>query len=56
MNRRLSDREYEDLMSKPEVRQAMRIRCEEDGRHEWENYCSAAFRIYQRCKWCGEER
>lgn len=33
---------------------AMRGRCEEQG-HDWENCCSMTFRIYQQCKWCGEQ-
>jgi hypothetical protein len=38
-----------------ETREAMRDRCHEQG-HDWENCCSSMFRIYMRCKWCGEER
>ncbi len=38
-----------------EVDDLMRKRCDEQG-HQYENCCSAMFRIYQRCKWCGEER
>lgn len=38
-----------------ETRAAMRDRCEETS-HEWENCCSFMFSVYQRCKWCGEER
>jgi len=34
---------------------AMRDRCYEQG-HDWDNCCSVFFRVYQRCKWCGEER
>lgn len=34
---------------------AMRDRCHEQG-HDFVNCCSVMFRIYQACKWCGEER
>lgn len=53
MNARLSDREYEALMSKEPVREAMKFRCEESG-HDYENCCSWNFQIYQECKWCGK--
>lgn len=53
--RRLTDKEFEALMSEPKVLQAMSIRCEEQG-HSWENCCSAVLRIYMRCKWCGAEK
>jgi hypothetical protein len=43
------------LLTAPEVKEAMRERCEEQG-HDYENCCSVTFRVYQRCKWCGEER
>jgi len=46
---------YEKVQNKPDVKLAMRARCEEQG-HEYENCCSATFRIYQQCKWCGEQR
>jgi len=36
-------------------REAMRLRCEEDG-HSWENACSITFQIYEVCKWCGDRR
>ena len=45
----------EDLLTKQDVIEAMRERCEEQG-HEYENCCSLMFQIYQRCKWCGSER
>lgn len=44
-----------ELLNKSEVIEAMKERCEEQG-HDWENCCSAMFRIYLRCKWCREER
>ena len=53
--RRLSDREYAALMNKPDVQEAMKLRCEEE-RHEWDNCCSMLMQIYQQCKWCGERR
>src|SRR5689334_2587127 len=37
-----------------ETLEAMRDRCQEQG-HQWENCCSFTFRVYMRCKWCGEE-
>ena len=46
---------YEDVRYKPDVKTAMRARCEEQG-HEYENCCSAMFQIYQQCKWCGARR
>lgn len=52
---RLTDREYDALMSDEKVRQAMRFRCEE-GDHDFENCCSPFLHIYQECKWCGERR
>ncbi len=52
---RLTDREYLELMNLPKVLEAMAYRCEEQG-HDYENCCSVTFRVYQRCKWCGENR
>lgn len=52
---RLSDREYEAVLSKHDAVRAMRLRCDEAG-HDWENCCSWDFRVYQECKWCGERR
>lgn len=46
--------DYDVSAASPETREAMRDRCETQG-HEMENCCSAFFRVYQRCKWCGEE-
>jgi hypothetical protein len=43
------------LLSKPEVKEAMKERCEEQG-HDYENCCSVFFRVYMKCKWCGEEK
>lgn len=42
-----------ELLSRDEVVEAMRERCEEQG-HDYENCLSAMFQYYQRCKWCGE--
>lgn len=52
---RLNDREYDRLLSDDKVRQAMRLRCEEE-RHDFENCCDIFMRVYQTCKWCGEKR
>ncbi len=38
-----------------EVLDAMRDRCHEQG-HDYENCCSIFLRVYQQCRWCGEER
>jgi len=38
-----------------EVKDAMADRCYTQG-HDFENCASSTFRIYQKCKWCGEER
>jgi hypothetical protein len=38
-----------------ETKEAMNDRCQTQG-HEFDNCCSMFFRVYQRCKWCGEER
>lgn len=48
-------KEYERVANEPMVIKAMQARCEEQG-HEFENCCSMTFRLYQSCKWCGEER
>lgn len=53
--RRLTDYEFNELMSDHNVLQAMALRCEDQG-HDYENCCSSMFRVYMRCKWCGEER
>lgn len=47
--------EYSVEKASEETRLAMAERCIEDG-HCYEGCCSALFRIYERCKWCGEER
>lgn len=47
--------EYQVEKASQEVRLAMAERCLDQG-HDYENCCSVFFRIYQRCKWCGEER
>jgi hypothetical protein len=38
-----------------QVQEMMRKRCEEQG-HVYENCCSMLFRLYQKCKYCGEEK
>lgn len=48
--------ELRELLNNHLVKHAMMIRCAEEGRHDWENCCSVFFHVYQRCKWCGEER
>jgi hypothetical protein len=52
---RISWQEGYDRAKRDEVLIAMLERCAEQG-HDYENCCSLMFRIYQRCKWCGEER
>ena len=52
---RIAWQEGYDRAKRDEVLIAMRERCESQG-HDYENCCSFTFRIYQRCKWCGEER
>ncbi len=44
----------QELLTRDDIQEAMQERCEEQG-HDYENCCSAMFRIYQRCKWCGKE-
>lgn len=53
MSARLTDREYAEVLNRPDAQRAMALRCEEDG-HNWENCMSATFQLYQACKWCGE--
>ncbi len=48
--------DYSVERASEETREAMRDRCEEEGGHSWRNCCSAFFQVYERCKWCGEER
>ncbi len=43
-----------ELLERADVKEAMRIRCEEDG-HDYENCCSFLLQVYRRCKWCGAE-
>ena len=43
------------LLPLPAVREAMAIRCEEQG-HDWTGACDAFLRVYQACKWCGARR
>jgi hypothetical protein len=44
-----------ELLDRPEVREAMRIRCEQDG-HSWQDACSPLLQIYKVCDWCGARR
>lgn len=43
------------LLNKPEVIEAMRIRCEEAD-HEWEPGLTALFQFVRVCMWCGERQ
>jgi hypothetical protein len=54
--RRLTDREYHEMMNTEVVRKAMQLRCEETGDHDYENCCSWNFQVYQECRWCGARR
>ncbi len=47
--------DYDVNKASEETREAMADRCHSQG-HEYENCCSAMFRVYLKCKWCGEER
>lgn len=47
------ERRARELLSNRDVKEAMRIRCGEDG-HNWEGACSVLFQTYKICKWCGE--
>jgi hypothetical protein len=47
--------ELQTLLRNDLVKHAMIIRCAEQ-QHDWENCCSVTLQVYQRCKWCGEER
>lgn len=47
--------DYDVNTASAETKEAMADRCHDQG-HDWENCCSAMFRIYMKCKWCGEER
>lgn len=46
---------YEKIRHKPEVVEAMRARCEEQG-HEYEMGVSILMQVSHVCKWCGERR
>lgn len=48
-------KQFETIANKPEVKQVMRARCEEQG-HEYEYGVSIMFQISQCCKWCGERK
>jgi hypothetical protein len=52
--RKEADR-LDELLSKPDVRQAMKHRCEQQG-HDWKNCCSLTLRVYQQCAWCEATR
>lgn len=45
----------EKLLFLPDVQDAMRARCEEQG-HEWENCCTMFMQVYRQCKWCGDKK
>lgn len=47
--------DYNVDIASEQTKGAMRDRCHEDG-HNYENCCSMMFRIYMKCKWCGEEK
>ena len=42
-----------ELLHQPAVKEAMRIRCQEQG-HSWQNACSPTFQVYKVCDWCGK--
>lgn len=44
-----------ELLAKPQVKEAMKERCEEQG-HDYEGCLTITFQHYQRCKWCGEQQ
>lgn len=44
-----------ELLSRPEVVDAMAIRCEEQG-HEWEGGIVGILTVVRVCKWCGDMR
>ena len=45
--------EVERVINNPDVKIAMKGRCEEQG-HDWENGADfIPLRVYQYCKWCG---
>lgn len=43
---------YEKIRRDPNVRLAMKGRCEEED-HAMESCMTVAFQIYEECKWCG---
>lgn len=55
LSQKIAWQEGYDRAKRDEVRRAMEERCAEQG-HDYENCRSFMFRVYQRCKWCGEER
>ncbi len=46
---------YEKIARLPDVRTAMRARCEEQG-HEFEFCFSALWDRFDQCKWCGDRK
>jgi hypothetical protein len=48
-------RRARDLLDRRDVQEAMSFRCEEEG-HAYEGCCSVFLRVYQACKWCGQEK
>ena len=52
----LTDKEVDHRMLRlkesGDVREAMTIRCEEDG-HDYQNCMSFVLHVYQECRWCG---
>ena len=42
-------------LQKPEVQNAMRGRCEEQG-HDWDYGVTSLFQMSRFCKWCGERK
>lgn len=48
-------REYDIRKADRETLKAMAFRCEQES-HDWVNCASIFLRIYQECRWCGQER
>ena len=48
-------RRARELLARPDVRDAMVIRCEEEG-HDREIGLTAFFQVVRICKWCGDRR
>lgn len=46
--------DYDANKASAETLAAMQDRCHEQG-HDFQNCCSLLFRVYRKCKWCGEE-